>query len=214
MKIHSYKRFEVDEKDLFSLPSFISTRCEVTVVINAKKLYDFSKENDLSFFNSCVAAIYRTIEEIPEFKKYIINGEGRQFSETNVVFPLLKDDKSIQNVCIESINEFNSLKQWDDFLNHVKKHPDEYPVEYNEQSSEAPTAILSCMPWFNYTGFRNLILSSDVYIPIIHWGKYEDGKFPLTVEFNHTYIYGYQLGLFFDKLNEFMENPNLIFGEY
>lgn len=213
MKIHSYESFEVDEKDLFSLSSFISNRYEVTIDVNAKKLYDFSKENNLSFFNSCVAAIYKAIEEIPEFKKYIVNGKGRQYSETNVVLPLLKEDNSTQDVCIESIDEFTSFEQWNKFLNHVKKNPDNYPMEFNEQSSEVPIAILSCMPWFYYTGFRNLILKSDVFLPIIHWGKYENGKFPLTVEINHTYIYAYHLGLFFDKLNEFMENPNLIFGE-
>ncbi len=211
--MHSYKSFEVDEKDLFSLSSFISSRFEVTVDINAKNLYDFSKKNNLSFFNLCVAAIYRTIEEIPEFKKYIVDGEGRQYSETNVVLPILKENNRTQDVCIESIDEFNSFRQWNKFLNHVKKHPDEFPMEFDEQSAEMPIAILSCMPWFYYKGFRNIILNSEVFIPIIHWGKYEDGKFPLTVEINHTYIYAYHLSVFFDKLNEFMENPNLIFEE-
>ena len=69
------------------------------------------------------------------------------------------------------------------------------------------------MPWFYFTGFRNLVLNSDVFTTVIHWGKYENGKFPLAIEVNHTYIYAYHLGLFFDKLDEFMQNPNLIFGE-
>ena len=213
MKLHSYESFEVDEKDLFSLSAFISNHFEVTINVNAKRLYDFSKENNFSFFNSCVAAIYKAIEEIPEFKKYIVNEKGRQYSEINIVFPVLKDDNSTQDVCIESFNDFTSFKQWDNFLNHVKEHPDEYKMEFDEKSSEAPIAILSCIPWFYFTGFRNLVLKSDVFTTVIHWGKYENGKFPLAIEVNHTYIYAYHLGLFFDKLDEFMQNPNLIFGE-
>ena len=212
MKLHSYESFEVDEKDLFSLSAFMSTRFEVTVDVNAKKLYEFSKENNISFFNSCVAAIYKAIEAIPEFKKYIVNGKGRQYSETNIVLPLLKDDNSTQDVCIESIDGFTSFDQWDEFLNHVKENSCEYLMEFDEHSADAPIAILSCMPWFYFTGFRNLLLSSDMFLTIIHWGKYENGKFPLAIEVNHTYIYAYHLGLFFDKLDEFMQNPELIFG--
>ena len=50
MKLHSFESFEVDEGDLFSLSAFISNRFEVTIDVDAKKLYDFSKENNLSFF--------------------------------------------------------------------------------------------------------------------------------------------------------------------
>ena len=50
MKLHSYESFEVDEKDLFSLSAFISNHFEVTINVNAKRLYDFSKENNFSFF--------------------------------------------------------------------------------------------------------------------------------------------------------------------
>ena len=212
MKLHSYETFEIEM--LFSSLEFvISSRYDVTVEVNAKKLFDFSKEHELSFFNCCVAAVYKTIEDIPEFKKYVVNGEGRQYSQTNVVLPLPKADNTTQDVCIESLDDYKSFKEWDEALNALKAGIEEAEPVYDENSSEYPIAVLSCLPWLPFTSFHNITFSSNIYSQSVHWGKYEDGKMPVTLTANHDFIEGYHFCLFYEILGEYLENPESIFKE-
>lgn len=213
MKLHSYETFEIDEMLFSSLDFVISSRYGVTVDVNAKNLFDFSKEHELSFFNCCVAAIYRAIEDIPEFKKYIIDGEGRQYSQTNLVILLPKADHNTQDVCIESLEDYKSFKEWDDALNTLKAGIEDAEPIYDENSYKCPIAILSCLPWMHYTNFHNMTFSSNIYTQNVHWGKYEDGIIPVTLTANHDFINGYHIGLFYEILGEYLENPESIFEE-
>ena len=66
MKEHPYKKLDFKEEDLKINKLFVSSRYSITSLIDCENLYFFSKENNLSFFNMCVAAIYKTIESIPD----------------------------------------------------------------------------------------------------------------------------------------------------
>ena len=58
-----------------SLPftNFLNPRYSMTVKIKAQKLYDYAKKNSIPFFNLTSACILKVVNEIPEFKKRIIN---------------------------------------------------------------------------------------------------------------------------------------------
>ncbi len=211
MNIYPYETFVINDEDLNFRQFHITARYTITSTIACQNLYEFSKDNKFSFFNLCVAAIYRTLEDIPELKQYIIDGECRQYEHTNVIIPLLKEDNSTEDVCIESIDSFKSFKEWDAYLQNIKENPEDYLHIFKPEYIDQPFAILSCLPWMDYTGFIDMPTDSDTYFPIVHWGKYENGKIAVTLTSNHTFVYGYHLGLFFNKLSNYMENPNLIF---
>ena len=211
MKEHAYKKLDFKEEDLKINKLFISSRYSVTSSIDCENLYSFSKENDFSFFNSCVAAIYKTIESMPELKTFVLDGEGREYEQINVVLPLINEDTDIENICIESIDGFESFKQWNDFLQNIKNNPENHQYLYGPESPNHVFAILSCVPWINFSHVNDMVLPSDNFVPVIHWGKYENGKIPVTISVNHIFVFGYHLGLFFNRLSDYMENPNSIF---
>lgn len=213
MKVHSYETFEIEEMLLSSFDFIVSSRYDVTCEVNAEKLFEFSKENDLSFFNCCAAAIYKTIEDIPEFKMYIVNGEARQYSQTNVVLPLPTANKNTRDVCIESLYDYKSFREWDDALNVLKAGIEEAEPVYGENLAECPIAVLSCLPWLPFTSFHNVIFTNNIYTQSVHWGKYEDGKMPVTITANHDFVQGHHFGLFYEILGEYLENPMSIFEE-
>ena len=208
---YPYKSFSIKEEDLNFKEFHSSARYTISSEVNCKELYDFSKENHFSFFNLCVAAIYKTLEDIPELRQYIIDGKCREYEHLNVVIPLLKEDNSTEDICIESIHDFKSFRQWDDFLQNVKKDTSNNLHFFGPDSGEYPFAILSCLPWISYSSFIDMPMKGDFYFPIVHWGEYKDGKIPVTLTANHTFVYGYHLGLFFTVLNDYMQNPDLIF---
>lgn len=211
MKDHPYKVLDVKYEDFnFTRELFISTRYSMTSIIDCENLYSLSKENNFSFFNLCVAAIYKTIESVNELKQCFIEGEAREYEHINIVLPLIKEDQTLKNICIESIHDFKSLDEWNAFLENAKGD-DDYHYEYGPESFKHIFAILSCVPWIHYSHFVDTDLGSDTFTPSIHWGKYEDGKIPVTLNINHIFVYGYHLGLFFNRLEEHMRNPETIF---
>ena len=211
MREHPYKKLDFKQKDLKINNLFISSRYSITSLIDCENLYSFSKENDLSFFNLCVAAIYKTIESMPELKTFMIDGEGREYEHINIILPLLNDDNAVENVCIESFDDFKSFKEWNDFLQNIKNDSENHKYIYGPETLNHVFAILSCIPWIHYADFNDMTLSSDNFIPVVHWGKYENGKIPLTISVNHVFVFGYHLGIFFNRLSEYMENPDSIF---
>ena len=211
MKEHPYKKLDFKEEDLKINKLFISSRYSITSLIDCENLYSFSKENEFSFFNLCVAAIYKTIESIPELKTFVLYGEGREYEHINIVLPLINEENNVGNICIESIDDFASFKEWDDFLQNIKQNPKNHQYVYGPESQNHVFAILSCLPWIHYTNFNDMTLASNNFIPVVHWGKYENGKLPVTISINHIFVFGYHLGLFFNILSNYMENPNSIF---
>ena len=213
MKDHPYKKLDFKEEDLKVNKLFISSRYSMTSLIDCENLYSFSKENNFSFFNLCVAAIYKTIESIPELKTFMINGEGREYEHVNIVLPLINEDTSVENICIESIDNFKSFKEWNDFLQNIKNDSENHQYIYGPETENHIFAILSCIPWVHYLDFNDMTLASDNFIPVVHWGKYENGKIPVTISINHIFVFGYHLGLFFNRLSDYMKNPNSIFSD-
>lgn len=126
MKEHPYKKLDFTEDDLKINKLFVSSRYSITSLINCENLYSFSKENNFSFFNICVAAIYKTIESIPELRTFMIYGEGREYEHINIVLPLINEDTTVENICIESIDNFKSFKEWNDFLQNIKSNPENH----------------------------------------------------------------------------------------
>ena len=211
MKEHPYKKIDLKEEDLKINKLFISSRYSITSLIDCENLYSFSKENEFSFFNSCVAAIYKTIESIPELKTFILYGEGREYEHINIVLPIITEETALENICIESIDDFESFKEWDDFLQNIKQNPKNHQYGYGPESQNHVFAILSCIPWIHYTDLNDITFASDNFVPVVHWGKYENGKIPVTISINHIFVFGYHLGLFFNILSNYMENPDSIF---
>lgn len=154
----------------------ITARYTITSTIKCQNLYEFSKENKFSFLNLCVAAIYKTLEDIPELKQYIIDGECRQYEHTNVIISLLQDDNSTEDICIKSIDGFKSFKEGDNYLQNIKENPKNYLHIFKPEFVNQPFAILSCLPWMDYTGFIDMPTDSDTYFPIIHWANMKKVK--------------------------------------
>ena len=213
MRDYTYRKLDVKYEDFdFTRQLFITTRYSMTSEIDCENLYLFSKENGFSFFNLCIAAIYKTIESIPELKQCFIEEEAREYEHINIIVPLIKEDHTVESVCIESIHDFDSFKEWNDFLQTVKDNPKDYEHIHSPETEDSMFATLSCIPWVHFSNLNDMVLDSDKFCPTIHWGKYENGKIPVSLTVNHIFVYGYHLGLFFNRLTDYMQNPHSIFA--
>ena len=96
---NKYKKKVLDIKyDSLPFLDFHSTRYSMTFKMNIGQVYNVSKINKIPFFNLTSACILSAINEIPEFKKRIINKEVVEYENISAITPILQEDKSIREI--------------------------------------------------------------------------------------------------------------------
>jgi len=58
----------------------------------------------------------------------------------------------------------------------------------------------------------NVISTSKQINPAIIWGKLEENKIPITLSISHIFIFGYHFKLFYEAVEKYFDNPELVTG--
>ena len=204
------RKLDIDPNKL-PFMDFLSSRYSMTVRVNAGISYDYAKRNDISFFNLTVACILKTINEIPEFKRRIIDDEVYEYNHITSVSPIMQEDNSIREVEMEPVSEYESYAQWDRMYEDKKSDIDtyEFVVEPSLRDSKG-ICNLSCIPWIDFDSMTNIIASGNQIMPVVSWGKLVDGKIPVSLTASHIFVFGYHFKLFYEKLEYYLENPEVV----
>ena len=196
-----------------SLPflDFHSTRYSMTAKVNISKTYEYSKNYKIPFFNLTSACILSAINEIPEFKKRIINKQVVEFENVSAITPILLEDKSIKEIELPPLNYFKSFNEWNDYIQYKKKNIDK--EQFNlppSKRDEEPIVNFSCIPWIHFESMTNITYSPLQIYPVIAWGKMEDGKIPISLTVSHIFFFGYHFKLFYENVEKYFNNPELV----
>ena len=210
-----YPKKELDIKvDELPFQDFLTSRYSMTVRVNAQNTYDYSKKNNLPFFNMTSACILTAINEIPEFKRRIIDDKVYEYEKINAVSPIMQDDYSIREIEIPPLSEHESLEEYNSYIENKKENieDNQFLVEPSLRDM-LPICNLSCVPWINFDSMTNIIASSNQLMPVISWGKLVDGKIPVSLTASHVFIFGYHFKLFYENLEKYMDNPESIINK-
>lgn len=213
--MNRYPKKELDIKvDELPFKDFLTSRYSMTVRVNAQNTYDYSKNNNLPFFNMTSACILEAINEIPEFKRRIIDDKVYEYEKINAVSPIMQDDYSIREIEILPLSEHESLEEYNSYIENKKENieDNQFLVEPSLRDM-LPICNLSCIPWINFDSMTNIIASSNQLMPVISWGKLVDGKIPVSLTASHVFIFGYHFRLFYEKIENYLDNPELIINE-
>ena len=209
---NKYKSKTLDIK-YESLPflDFQSTRYSMTVKVKIGKIYTLSKEKKIPFFNLTSACILSAINEIPEFKKRIINKKVVEFERVTAITPILQEDKTIREIELPPLDYFKSFNEWNDYIQYKKKNIEK--EGFNLESSkrdEEPIVNFSCIPWLHFESMTNVTYSPLQIYPVIAWGKLVDGTIPISLTVSHIFFFGYHFKLFYEGVEKYFNNPELI----
>ena len=209
---NKYKSKTLDIK-YESLPflDFQSTRYSMTVKVKIGKIYTLSKEKKIPFFNLTSACILSAINEIPEFKKRIINKKVVEFERVTAITPILQEDKTIREIELPPLDYFKSFNEWNDYIQYKKKNIEK--EGFNLESSkrdEEPIVNFSCIPWLHFESMTNVTYSPLQIYPVIAWGKLVNGTIPISLTVSHIFFFGYHFKLFYEGVEKYFNNPELI----
>ena len=207
-------KYEIVDVDVNELPfqDFLTSRYSMTVKVNAKKTYDLAKKENIPFFNLTSACILETLNEIPKFKWRIVGDNVVEYEKINAVSPIMQNDYTIREIEMEPASEFENIFQWNEYVENKKDNieDNQYLVEPMKRDEE-PIANLSCIPWIDFDSMTNIIASPNQIMPVISWGKLVDDKIPVSLTASHVFIFGWHFKLFYEKLEEYLNNPEKLF---
>ena len=183
----------------------------MTVKVKIGKIYDLAKDKNVSFFNLTSACILSAVNEIPEFKKRIINKKVVEFECVTAITPILQNDKSIREIELLPLDYFKSFKEWNDYIQYKKSNIEKegFNLEASKRDEE-PIVNFSCIPWLHFESMTNVTYSPHQIYPVITWGKLVDGTIPISLTVSHIFFFGYHFKLFYEGVEKYFNNPELI----
>ncbi len=207
----NYKITDIKVDEL-PFSDFLTSRYSMTVRVKAEECYKMSKRENIPFFNLTAACILEAINEIPEFKLRIKDGNVVEYGHINAVSPIMQEDYSIREIEMIPPSEFEDIHEWNDYVENKKTN-----IEDNQflvepmMRDELPIANLSCIPWIDFDSMTNIIASPNQIMPAISWGKLVDGRIPISLTASHVFIFGWHFKLFYEKTEEYLTNPERLF---
>ena len=176
--------------------------------LDITQFYKYVKAHNLNFYKSILFAIVKTANQIPEFRYRI------------------REDKVVEHEIIHFsstvVNKANTFSFCDiDFIDDYQKFVDgatermaamENTVHVSDVPGKDDLFYITTIPWVSFTSFTHPIHLKKVdSVPRFSIGKYFDQdkkkQMPLSVQANHSLMDGMHMGMYFNKLQEFLDNP-------
>lgn len=207
--MNRYKKRELDIKvEELPFKDFLATQFSMTARVNVQNTYNYAKKNNISFFNMTSACILEAINEIPEFKRRIIDDKVYEYEKINAITPLIQEDHSLKVLEILPVSEHESIEEYNQYLEDKKND-----IENNQflgdpsLTDSYPICSFSCIPWTNFESMSNIIESSKQSMPVITWGKLVDGTIPVSVAASQIFLSPYHFQLLYEKIEKYLGNP-------
>ena len=206
---NKYKKKETDIKyENLVFPDFACSKYSMTVKVDASKLYEHSKKNNIRFFNLTLACLITALNEVPELRRRIINKQVVEYENISGLTPILQEDKTIKEIEMPPPYYYNSFKDWNDYLEYKKQNIEKEEVHITHQGRAY--ANFSCIPWIHFESMTNIVFRPYSTYQNISLGKMFDGKIPISLTASHNILSGYHFKLFYDSIEKYFKNSELI----
>ena len=168
------------------------------------RLYQFAKENRLSFYHSLVYLCTRAVNEVEAFR-YALRGEDLVLFDRRIPsFTDLKPGAETFHIvtlpCEGSVRDFCA----------AAKAKSAAQTSFLDQEDSLDLIYFTCLPWVELTALTNeRDFDPDDAVPRIAWGKYaQEGDrkaLHISLELNHRFVDGLHVGRFHEALTALIE---------
>lgn len=193
-------------KELFDFFSSVSNPFySVTFRLDVTRLYEFAKEQRLSFYYSLIYLSTNAINSVEAFRYALDGGEpvllDRRCPSFTDLNPGAENFHIVTMPCDGSIQDFC----------HAARERSRTQKTFLNQEDTSDLIYFSCLPWVELTSLTNeRDFDPDDAVPRIAWGKYyNDGSqkiLHMSMELNHRFVDGLHIGRFYEALCAGIEN--------
>ena len=182
--------------------------------VDVTVFYPFVKRHGFSLTVAIAYVISRASNAIPEFRCRIRAGQVVEHEIVNPSFTILVNE-DLFSFCtvayVENFPEFATRAA--ESIAYVKAHPN---LENDPEKDDM--LYMSPIPWVSFTSFVHpMQLHPADSVPRFAWGKiFEEGKLlkmPLGAQGHHAVMDGIHIGRFYEKVQDYLHQPEIVLGE-
>ena len=176
----------------------------VTFRQDVTRLYQFTKENRLSFYHSLVYLCTRAVNGVEAFR-YALRGEDlvlfdRRIPSFTDLKPGAEQFHIVTLPCEGTIRGFCAAAKAKSAAQNT----------FLDQEDSLDLIYFTCLPWVELTALTNeRNFDPDDAVPRIAWGKYaQEGErkvLHISLELNHRFVDGLHVGRFHEALTVLIE---------
>ena len=208
--MNQYKEIDLEtwpRRKLYEFYRKFDTPCfNITVSLNAERIHAFAKAHGKSFFLLCLYAILRAANAVPQVRQRTVDGQPVEFTRLAVMTPIMTKSEMFQQIWCEYAPDFMAFKQSAVPLVEKAKSGEPSPMEDHGQDF----FCASCLPWLHFGSITQAQYTFDQSVPILAWGKLENGKIPISVQFDHCFMDGLFVSRFFEHIRHGFEEPEAL----
>lgn len=175
----------------------ISSKVEIT------NIYNIAKRHQLSMYAALGYIISKTANEFDGFK---LRKENDKFVLYDNIIPNFTENINGENIYFFDVEFNEDIKKFNEEFIKTRESFKNKEVVFESKPNEI---WFSCAPWFSFNTITPPY-NHDLLIPQFIWDKFykEDNKVTtnLMVMIHHGFMDGYQLGMFYKKLEENIKN--------
>jgi chloramphenicol O-acetyltransferase type A len=175
--------------------------------------YPFVKRNGYSLTISMVYIIARASNAIPEFRQRIRGEHVVEHEIVNPGFSILIDEDLFGFCDVEYTEDFSEFSmRANKNIANLKAGGDLLRKSENDN-----VLFMSPIPWVSFTSFNHPMQFHPAdSVPRFAWGKYfkenDALKMPLNVQGHHAVMDGIHMGKFYEKVQDYLDHPEDVFG--
>lgn len=198
--------------DELPFTDFLSSRYMISAKVNVEKLWNYSKENDLSFFTLSLGMLLSGLNEVPVLKRRIVDDKVVEYDYLDAVCPLIDEEKGLfREMRVPVIEKFNNILDWHDYVRKaqsdiLKCKNDGFTMDLQDRDEEN-IANFSCIPWIDFEAATNAVATGNQIQPLITWGKVnENYEMTVSITVSHIFVFGRDIAYFFEYIQDNFNN--------
>ena len=178
--------------------------CSYSVTVNI----DITNLKGHSLYPAMIWLLTKTVNDMPEFRTCLTEEGPGIYDSMHPMYTVFNKEKKnfsgIWSYFSEDYSEF--LENYQADVQRYSKSTRYAPKE----GTPANSFNISMVPWLEFTAMNfNVYDEGKFLLPIFTMGKFfeRDGKryLPLAIQVHHAVCDGYHIGLFVEKLNEYID---------
>ncbi|WP_405295947.1 CatA-like O-acetyltransferase [Methanobrevibacter sp.] len=197
--------FNLDENPFIN---FQSARYMMSARVDVKKLWNYCKNNDKSFFVLTLGCMINATNSVPKMKYRILDGKVFEFEYLEGVCPIMDEGQDIyKEMRVRIPQEFDNILDWHEYVKKLsedilKGRKDGFSLEM-EKRDFTNIANFSCIPWVDFDAVSSCALRNIQIQPLITWGKVNDDyEMSVSITVSHIFVNGSDLGYFYENLQK------------
>lgn len=178
--------------------------CSYSVTVNI----DITNLKGHSLYPAMIWLLTKTVNDMPEFRTCLTEeGPGIYDSMHPMYTVFNKEKKNFSGIWSYFSEDYS------EFLENYQTDVQKYSTSTRyapKEGTPANSFNISMVPWLEFTAMNfNVYDEGKFLLPIFTMGKFfeRDGKryLPLAIQVHHAVCDGYHIGLFVEKLNEYID---------